>query len=202
MAWRFSIRSWNASTATTSTRAKRIAIREATGRPGGSFHSASSALRLILDQPLAASMGCSPRWSRSPSPLPDFGRRRSQRRGLQHMLAYRRSRRYYPPLIRTRDTFNSRTSPGCSRIPEASSLLDIERRTGFVETGGEFGVMRPPGFVIDLHGRQPFVYERASGESIFASNLLEEVVYAVPIGFAPARERQQKIVIRFQFAIQ
>src|SRR5262245_30927179 len=86
-------------------------------------------------------------------------------------------------------------------IAEASSLLHVERRTRFVETGGEFRVMRPPRFVINLDGRQPFVYERTSGESVFVSNLLEEVVHAVPVGFALASELQQKIVIRFQLAI-
>src|SRR5262252_1999213 len=97
MAWRFSIRSWKASTATTSTRTRRIPIRAAKGRPTRSFHSASSALRPRLNKPLdfSTSMSCPHPWSCSDSPLQDLGRRRKQARGLQDMLACRPFRRYH-----------------------------------------------------------------------------------------------------------
>ena len=35
----------------------------------------------------------------------------------------------------------------------SSGLLNFECRTRFVETSGELRVMRPPGFVINLHRR-------------------------------------------------
>src|SRR5215470_13650616 len=97
MAWRFSIRSWRASTATTSTRTRRIPIRAAKGRPTRSFHSASSALRPRLNKPLdfSTSMSYPHAWSCSASPLQDLGRRRKQARGLQDMLACRQFCRYH-----------------------------------------------------------------------------------------------------------